>query len=80
MENISEISEDANLIVLLAQNARTSGWTIGRICYILLLIASTLYSWIWDVFMDWGLYIRTSDGRWNPPLFVQQLLHMLICT
>jgi hypothetical protein len=47
-----------------ALSAADAGWSRARVLYIALLIASTAYSWVWDVFVDWGLYYRRDDGRW----------------
>ena len=41
-------------------------WHVVRVLYVLLLVTSTLYSWSWDIFMDWGYFTRDAEGNWVP--------------
>eukprot|EP00667_Euglena_gracilis_P008037 EG_transcript_8130 len=54
------------------QFASAREWPPSRVLYVLLLLASTLYSWVWDVIVDWGLYVRKADGSWvSRPMFAE---------
>eukprot|EP00668_Euglena_longa_P029615 GGOE01036973.1.p1 GENE.GGOE01036973.1~~GGOE01036973.1.p1 ORF type:complete len:708 (-),score=237.04 GGOE01036973.1:432-2498(-) len=54
------------------QFASTRNWPMSRALYILLLFTSTLYSWAWDILVDWGLYVRKADGSWvSRPMFAE---------
>eukprot|EP01064_Diplonema_japonicum_P031742 TRINITY_DN5771_c4_g1_i1.p1 TRINITY_DN5771_c4_g1~~TRINITY_DN5771_c4_g1_i1.p1 ORF type:complete len:841 (+),score=151.68 TRINITY_DN5771_c4_g1_i1:40-2562(+) len=35
-------------------------WPVGRVIYVFLLLFSTCYSYLWDVFMDWGLWKQNT--------------------
>lgn len=28
-------------------------------------MATTIYSWVWDCYMDWGLWRTTEKGKWG---------------
>ncbi|KAJ9449936.1 SPX and EXS domain-containing protein 1 [Diplonema papillatum] len=49
----------------------TDTWTVGRVVYIIMLVASTAYSFWWDIFMDWGLWRRDAFPPMN--------LHPWVC-
>ena len=46
--------------------SHSSSWPMQRVLYILLLVASTLYSFAWDILMDFSYFQRSPDGHWEP--------------
>lgn len=38
-------------------------WTVGRSIWFSVLCISTLYAYLWDVLMDWGLFEANVNGR-----------------
>ena len=44
----------------------SSYWPMQRVLYIVLLVASTVYSFAWDILMDFAYFQRKPDGTWAP--------------
>jgi len=38
-------------------------WTLGRCVWFTALVCGTIYSYIWDITMDWSLFQKSPDGR-----------------
>jgi len=43
-------------------------WTVGRICWFSCLCVGTVYSYLWDVLMDWSLLERCDKVCPSPLL------------
>jgi len=59
------------------------GYTIPNLVYMSAYasVLNSLYSYLWDVFMDWGLLIFHRNGKctMRPRWFISPIFHLLAC-
>lgn len=43
----------------------TKEWSFYFILFFITQMIATIYSWIWDCYMDWGLWRCTEEGKFG---------------